>query len=416
MPIRIPDSLPATEVLENENIFVMTEYRAIHQDIRPLRLVLLNLMPTKIATETQIMRKLSNTPLQIEVELLQTISHDAKNVSKAHLSAFYTSFDEIKDERFDGMIITGAPVELLDFEDVDYWNELCRIMEWSATNVHSTLHICWGAQAGIYFHYGIPKYVLPEKLSGVFEHRVDKPSSPLVRGFDDIFRAPHSRYTEVHAADIEAHPELELIATSQEAGVYIAKSTDSRNFFVFGHPEYDAETLKGEYERDRLQDLDTLIPRHYFPDDDPAREPCATWRAHAQLLYTNWLNYYVYQTTPYDLDRVGSEEDEVGGSEPIGESTASENGTAGADFESTTSPQEHHPRYTLHPVTTPPSDGRGTPGTGNSHETGNRTGGSGRNTDTDPFVRAETEDDDGYDPYSDRSADPEPSFGEDPWR
>lgn len=415
MPIRIPDSLPATEVLENENIFVMTEYRALHQDIRPLRLVLLNLMPTKIATETQIMRKLSNTPLQIEVELLQTISHNAKNVSEAHLSAFYTSFDEIKDQRFDGMIITGAPVELLDFEDVDYWNELCRIMEWSATNVHSTLHICWGAQAGIYFHYGIPKYVLPEKLSGVFEHRVDKPSSPLVRGFDDTFRAPHSRYTEVHAADIEAHPDLELIATSREAGVYIAKSTDSRNFFVFGHPEYDAETLKGEYERDRRKDLATPIPRHYFIDDDPNGEPSATWRSHAQLLYTNWLNYYVYQTTPYDLDRVGSEEGGAGGSEPIGEGATSGSGTARAGVESTTTPRERHSRYTLHPVTTPPSDGCETPGTGNSHETGGRTGEVGMGTDTDAFIRAETEDDDGYDPYSDRP-DPDPSFEEDPWR
>ena len=287
MPIRIPDSLPATEVLEGENIFVMTEYRAMHQDIRPLKVLLLNLMPTKIVTETQIMRKLSNTPLQIEVSLLQTASHEAKNVSEQHLDTFYTTFDEIKDQRFDGMIITGAPVELLDFEDVDYWDELARIMDWSATNVHSTFHICWGAQAGIYHHYGIPKYELENKLFGVFDHEVVKPSSPLVRGFNDSFRAPHSRYTEVHAADIEAHPDLELIA------------------------EYDADTLMAEYERDIAKGLDMPLPRHYFPNDDPAQTPRVTWRAHAQLLYTNWLNYYVYQTTPYDLAKVGTEEDSV---------------------------------------------------------------------------------------------------------
>ena len=311
MPIRIPDSLPATEVLEGENIFVMTEYRALHQDIRPLKVLLLNLMPTKIVTETQIMRKLSNTPLQIDVNLLQTASHAAKNVSEQHLDTFYTTFYDIKDQRFDGMIITGAPVELLDFEDVDYWDELARIMDWSATNVHSTFHICWGAQAGIYHHYGIPKYELENKLFGVFDHEVVKPSSPLVRGFNDSFRAPHSRYTEVHAADIEAHPDLELIAVSDEAGVYIAKSTDSRHFFVFGHPEYDADTLMAEYERDIAKGLDMPLPRHYFPNDDPTQAPRVTWRAHAQLLYTNWLNYYVYQTTPYDLAKVGTEEDSV---------------------------------------------------------------------------------------------------------
>ena len=239
MPIRIPDALPATEILESENIFVMTEYRAMHQDIRPLKLVLLNLMPTKIVTETQILRKLSNTPLQVEVDLLQTISHEAKNVSADHLATFYRSFDEIKDKRYDAMIITGAPVEKLEFEDVDYWEELCRIMEWSRSNVFSTLHVCWGAQAGMYFHYGIPKYDLPAKLSGVYSHRVVKPSSPLVRGFDDEFWAPHSRYTEVRAEDILACPELELIAVSDEAGVFIAKSTDSRRFFATMHsPEF----------------------------------------------------------------------------------------------------------------------------------------------------------------------------------
>jgi homoserine O-succinyltransferase len=312
MPIRIPDALPAAEVLESENIFVMTENRAMHQDIRPLKLLLLNLMPTKIVTETQIMRKLSNTPLQIEVELLQTASHKAKVTSAEHLETFYRTFDEIKGEHFDGMIITGAPVELMDFEDVDYWPELQEIMDWSVKNVHSTLHICWGAQAGIYHHYGIEKHTLPAKMFGVFEHRVIKPSSPLVRGFDDTFMAPHSRFTEVAAEDIEAHPSLEIIASSDEAGVYAAKSTDSRHFFVFGHPEYDAETLKLEYLRDVDRGLNPAMPAHYFPGDDPTREPAASWRAHAQLLYTNWLNYYVYQTTPYDLNEVGSKEETWG--------------------------------------------------------------------------------------------------------
>lgn len=307
MPIRIPDSLPATAALEQENIFVMTEFRAMHQDIRPLRLLLLNLMPTKITTETQILRKLSNTPLQIEVELLQTASHDAKNVAAEHLEAFYTTFDEVRDQRFDGLIITGAPVELLDFESVDYWDELCEIMEWSKTNVHSTLHICWGAQASIYYHYGVCKHELDKKMFGVFSHDVVKPTSPLVRGFDDQFWAPHSRYTEVRAEDIEAHPDLELIATSDEAGVYIAKSTDSQNFFVFGHPEYDRGTLKAEYDRDIARGLDMALPAHYFPNDDPSCEPVSNWRSHAQLLYTNWLNYYVYQTTPYRISEIGEE-------------------------------------------------------------------------------------------------------------
>ncbi|MEF9875444.1 MAG: homoserine O-succinyltransferase [Gordonibacter sp.] len=309
MPIRIPDSLPATDVLEGENIFVMTERRAMHQDIRPLKLVLLNLMPTKIVTETQIMRKLSNTPLQIEIELLQAASHDAKNVTAQHLETFYTTFDDIKDQHFDGMIITGAPVELLDFEEVDYWGELCDIMAWSKTNVHSVFHICWGAQAGIYYHYGVAKHELPAKMFGVFEHRVNKPSSPLARGFNDCFWAPHSRYTEVRAEDIEAHPDLELIAVSDEAGVYLAKSTDSRHFFAFGHPEYDRDTLMKEYERDAAKGISPALPQHYFPADDPTQKPLVTWRAHAQLLYTNWLNYYVYQTTPYDLEKAGTGED-----------------------------------------------------------------------------------------------------------
>ena len=307
MPIRIPDALPATAALENENIFVMTEHRALHQDIRPLNVLILNLMPTKIVTETQILRKLSNTPLQIQVELLQTSSYRSRNSDSEHLASFYTTFDQVKDRKFDGMIITGAPVENLDFDQVEYWEELCQIMAWTPTHVHSTLHICWGAQAGIYHHYGVPKYELPQKLFGVFEHKLVKPSSPLVRGFNDLFMAPHSRHTEVHAEDIEAHPDLELIAVSDEAGVYIAKSTDSRNFFVFGHPEYDTDTLMKEYERDIAKGMDMPLPRHYFPGDDPTRTPHATWRAHAQLLYTNWLNYYVYQTTPYDINRVGEE-------------------------------------------------------------------------------------------------------------
>ena len=329
MPVRIPDSLPATQALENENIFVMTEFRAMHQDIRPLKLLLLNLMPTKITTETQILRKLANTPLQIEVELLQTASHDAKNTAAEHLEAFYTTFDEVRHRHYDGLIITGAPVELLDFEDVDYWDELCAIMAWSATNVHSTLHICWGAQAGIYFHYGVPKHELPRKMFGVFEHTLVKRTSPLVRGFDDTFFAPHSRYTEVLAADIDAHPDLELVAVSEKAGVYIAKSTDSRNFFVFGHPEYDRETLKAEYDRDIAKGLDMALPANYYTDDDPTREPVSHWRSHAQLLYTNWLNYYVYQTTPYDIDAIGGE-GEDGGAEIAADASARATATADA--------------------------------------------------------------------------------------
>ena len=310
MPIRIPDALPATDLLAQENIFVMTEFRAMHQDIRPLHVVLLNLMPTKIATETQILRRLSNTPLQVEITLLRMASHDAKNVSEQHLDTFYRTFDEIAHEHFDGMIITGAPVELLDFEDVDYWPELSRIMDWSTTHVHSTLHICWGAQAGIFYHYGVAKHELAQKVSGVFEHRQisAKLTSPLMRGFDDRFWAPHSRYTEVRVEDIEAHPDLELLAVSDEVGAYIAKSVDSRNLFVFGHPEYDRATLNGEYERDKARGLDPAMPRHYFPNDDPGEAPQSNWRAHAQLLYTNWLNYYVYQTTPYDVRLAGKGE------------------------------------------------------------------------------------------------------------
>lgn len=301
MPIRIPDSLPARSVLDSENIFVMTEYRAVHQDIRPLNVLILNLMPTKIVTETQLLRKLSNTPLQIQVELLRTASYQSQHTDEDHLESFYTTFQAVKGRNFDGLIITGAPVENLDFDQVDYWEELLEIMEWSKHHVHSTLHICWGAQAGLYFHHGIPKYELPRKLSGVFEHRVLKPSSPLFRGFDDRFYAPHSRYTEVRRSDILAVPGLELIADSPEAGVFAVKTEDSRQFFIMGHPEYDPDTLAREYRRDLEKGLEIPVPAHYFPDDDPAQAPVVRWRSAGHLLYTNWLNYYVYQTTPYDL-------------------------------------------------------------------------------------------------------------------
>ncbi|UOO38097.1 homoserine O-succinyltransferase [Oscillospiraceae bacterium CM] len=307
MPIKIPDQLPAKDILENENIFVMTDYRALHQDIRPLKLLILNLMPTKIVTETQLLRKLSKTPLQIEVEFLQTISHEAKNVDADHLTSFYTTFDAIKARHFDGMIITGAPVENLEFEDVDYWPELCDIMAWSSHNVHSTFHICWGAQAGLFYHYGIDKVPLPKKLSGIYRHTVLKPQSPFFRGFDDAFNMPHSRYTGVLEQDILNVPSLELLSVSDEAGVFAVKSEDNRRFFITGHPEYDAETLALEYLRDVSRGLDIDIPKNYFPNDDPSKAPLVTWRAHAQLMYSNWLDYYVYQTTPYDIDDIGNE-------------------------------------------------------------------------------------------------------------
>ena len=304
MPIKIPDSLPARAVLESENIFVMTERRAIHQDIRPLNLLILNLMPTKIVTETQLLRKLSNTPLQIEVDLLQTASYVGHYTDVSHLDSFYTTFDQIKDKKYDGMIITGAPVENMEFDQVDYWNELCEIMEWTKTHVHSTLHICWGAQAGLYYHYGIPKRSLDAKLFGVFEHKVLKPSSPWFRGFDDVFYAPNSRYTEVWEEDIRAISELEMVAAGDQSGVFAVKSTDSRRFFVLGHPEYDPDTLAKEYFRDVEKGLDIAVPVNYFPDDDPTKTPLVRWRSAGQLLYTNWLNYYVYQTTPYDLRNI----------------------------------------------------------------------------------------------------------------
>ena len=304
MPIRIPDSLPATATLESENIFVMTEYRAFHQDIRPLELLILNLMPTKIVTETQLLRKLSNSPLQVQVELLQTSSHVSANTDAGHLASFYTTFDQIKDRKFDGLIITGAPVENLDFTDVDYWPELCQIMEWSRSHVYCTLHICWGAQAGLYYHYGIPKYSLPQKLFGVFPHVALKAQSPLFRGFDDIFYVPHSRYTENRLEDIQAQPELEVLAVSEQAGVFAVKSRDNRRFFITGHPEYDPDTLALEYFRDISKGKEIAVPANYFPEDDPDKKPVVRWRSAAQLFYNNWLNYYVYQTTPYDIRNI----------------------------------------------------------------------------------------------------------------
>ena len=304
MPIKIPDSLPARTILEGENIFVMTEYRAIHQDIRPLNVLILNLMPTKIVTETQLLRKLSNTPLQIEVELLRTSSYQSQHTASDHLESFYTTFAQVRERKFDGMIITGAPVENLEFDQVDYWDELCEIMAWSRTHVHSTLHICWGAQAGLYFHHSIQKRTLPKKLFGVYDHKVLKPSSPLFRGFDDRFLAPHSRDTEVWREDILNAPGLELIAESEEAGVFAVKTEDSRQFFIMGHPEYDSDTLAREYWRDVEKGLDIAVPAHYFPDDDPTRTPIVRWRSAGQLLYTNFLNYYVYQTTPYNIGEI----------------------------------------------------------------------------------------------------------------
>ena len=309
MPIRIPNDLPAAGTLQQENIFVMPQDRAIAQDIRPLEIVLLNLMPTKIATETQLSRLLGNTPLQVNLELMHTSSHKSKNVSQEHLLSFYKSFDELKDRKFDGMVITGAPVELMDFEDVDYWEELCKIMEWSKTHVHSTFHICWGAQAGLYYHYGIGKQQLPEKIFGVFPHKVDYKRSILLRGFDDLFWAPHSRHTTISREDIEAVPELKILASSEKAGVYAVANKGGRQIFVTGHSEYDPETLKTEYLRDKNQGLPINVPENYFPNDDDTQDPIVRWRGHANLLFSNWLNYFVYQTTPYDIMSIGDEEE-----------------------------------------------------------------------------------------------------------
>ena len=308
MPIRIPNDLPAVGTLQQENIFVMPQNRAMRQDIRPLEIVLLNLMPTKIVTETQLSRLLGNTPLQVNLELMHTTSHRSKNTSQEHLLSFYKSFEELKDRKFDGMVITGAPVEHLDFEQVDYWPELCRIMEWSKTHVHSTFHICWGAQAGLYYHYGIQKHWLPEKLFGVFPHEADYKRAILLRGFDDRFWVPHSRHTTVLREDIEAVPELKILASSKQGGVYAVMNKGGRQIFVTGHSEYDPETLKTEYLRDKNQGLPIHIPENYFPDDDDTKEPIVRWRGHGNLLFSNWLNYFVYQTTPYDIMSIGEEE------------------------------------------------------------------------------------------------------------
>jgi len=304
MPIRIPGALPARAVLEGEGIVVMPEARADSQDIRPLRLLILNLMPTKIATETQLMRRLSNTPIQAEVELLQTASYTPGNTPVEHLESFYTTFDAVKGARYDGMIITGAPVEHLEFEDVVYWPELTQIMDWTLTNVYSTFHICWGAQAGLRYHFGVPKYPLGAKCFGVYEHEVLSPHSPLFRGFDDTFAAPHSHHSEVRLEDIAAAPGLELLATSAQAGVYACATPDARQVFVTGHAEYDADTLALEYNRDRERGLPVDVPVNYFPDDDPSQPPRVTWRSHASLLFSNWLNNVVYQDTPYDLTQL----------------------------------------------------------------------------------------------------------------
>ena len=304
MPIKIPNELPAVKTLSEENIFVMTETRAISQDIRPLKIVVLNLMPKKITTETQLSRILGNTPLQIELELIRTASHMPHHVSEEYLLAFYKTFADVKDNYYDGMIITGAPVEHLRFEDVDYWEELCGIMEWSKTHVHSTFHICWGAQAGLYYHYGVPKYELPEKMFGVFRHTVEYKRSILFRGFDDCFWVPHSRHTSVKREELEKHPELKILASSPEAGVYAVMTDQGRQVFIMGHSEYDPLTLKEEYDRDVAKGLEIKVPVNYFPEDDPTKEPVVRWRAHANLLYCNWLNYFVYQTTPYDLNEL----------------------------------------------------------------------------------------------------------------
>ena len=301
MPIKIPNKLPAAQVLESENVFLMKETRAVTQDIRPLQVLLLNLMPTKIETETQLVRLLSNTPLQVELELMQTKSHEATHVPKEHMLKFYTDFDQISHRNFDGLVITGAPVEHLEFEDVKYWKELCEIMEWSKTHVHSTFHICWAAQAGLYYHYGIRKYPLKEKLSGVYMHRVVRRSSMLMRGFDDVFPVPHSRHTEVRLEDVRACDRLKILAVSEKAGLYAAATEGGRQIFITGHSEYDANTLGDEYRRDLSQGKEPHIPEHYFPDDDPSREPLVSWRSHANLLYMNWLNYFVYQATPYNI-------------------------------------------------------------------------------------------------------------------
>ncbi len=304
MPIKIPADLPATETLHKENIFVMTESRATTQDIRPLKILLLNLMPTKIATETQLARLLGNSPLQVDMEFLQTASHTPKNTSAEHMISFYKHFEDVKDNKYDGLIITGAPVEQMPFEEVEYWDEICRIMEWSKTNVTSTFHICWGAQAGLYYHYGIQKYPLDKKLFGVFLHKAEYKRSMLLRGFDDEFWVPQSRHTTVLREDIEKHPELKILASSEEAGVYAVATERGKQIFITGHSEYDADTLKNEYLRDKNAGLPIDVPKNYFPNDDDTKEPVVRWRSHANLIYSNWLNYFVYQITPFNIDEI----------------------------------------------------------------------------------------------------------------
>lgn len=300
MPINVPNNLPAIAELKKENIFVMEQDRAVHQDIRPLRIAMLNLMPVKKVAETDLIRSLSNTPMQVELDLLYMDVHESKNTPREHMDVFYKTFEEIRHRKYDGLIITGAPVELLPFEEVDYWEKLCEVLEWSKSNVTSTLHICWGAQAGLYYHYGIQKYELPKKIFGVFDHNITDRKHHLVRGFDDVFPAPHSRYTENRIGDIRKHPDLTLLAWSEDAGSNIVLSNDNRQIFISGHLEYNPQTLKNEYERDIAKGIKIDVPENYFPGNDPAKEPVIRWRAHANLLFTNWLNYYVYQVTPFD--------------------------------------------------------------------------------------------------------------------
>ena len=306
MPVKIPNTLPARATLERENIFIMDEDRAIHQDIRPLRVAILNLMPTKIATETQILRLLSNSALQVEVTLLRTATYESKNIDADHLLAHYNTFKDVHDQKFDGLIITGAPVEQMPFKEVDYWNELTQVFDWAETNVESTFYICWGAQAALYHRYGIPKYDLPTKMFGVYEHRVKSQNSKLLRGFDDIFLAPHSRHTEIRRTDIDKVDDLDILAESDDAGVYIVASKDRRHLFITGHSEYDPLTLKAEYDRDVNKGLPINVPQNYYPNNDPTQVPTVRWRGHASLLYSNWLNYHVYQVTPYDVNQIPS--------------------------------------------------------------------------------------------------------------
>lgn len=304
MPVNIPKTLPARAILEQENVFVMSQERAEKQDIRPLRVAILNLMPTKIQTETQLLRLLGNTSLQVEVTLLHTATHESKNTDAEHLLNHYDTFEGVRNQKFDGMVITGAPVETLPFDDVDYWPELRKIMDWADTNVYSTFYVCWGAQAGLYHRYGVPKYALPKKMFGVFEHNNLAPTEKLMRGFDDIFLAPHSRHTEIRREDLERVPEIQILSESQDAGIYMVGTRDGRHIFITGHSEYDPLTLKAEYDRDVKKGLPINIPRNYFPNDDPSKPPQVRWRGHASLLFANWLNYYVYQVTPFDVQNI----------------------------------------------------------------------------------------------------------------